>query len=95
MKIKTAKNRPYLTSFASAVVTFIACICALFFWFGQPGSHSVEAITRLALIVFVPAVISGFVAKRALRRWSVVKTILFYACGLVALIFLQLISNYR
>lgn len=95
IKIKSLTSRPYLTSFVCAAITFVTGISALLLRFGQPGSHSVEAMTRLALIVFVPAVVTGLVAKRALKRWSVMKTILFYACGLVTLIFLQLMGSYR
>ncbi len=95
MKIKTVKSRPYLTSFASAVVIFIACICALFLWFGQPGSNYVEAITRLALTVFMPALFSGFLAKRASKTWPVYKIVAVYVAAFLALGVLQMLGNHR
>ena len=60
---------PFVKALACAGVAFCIAIAALLMFVGPPGPSAAEAIGRLFAAVVVPAVITGFFARRSAVIW--------------------------
>ena len=68
-------KRPYAKAFLCAIIVFLVGLPALYIGMGEPQSadSAVEAAGRLALTIIPPALLTGFLARRANRPWSMGK----------------------
>jgi hypothetical protein len=62
---------PFVKAFACAGIAFCIAIAALLVFAGPPGPMAGEAIGRLLAAVVVPALITGFLARRSAVTWPV------------------------
>jgi hypothetical protein len=60
---------PFVKPFACASVAFCIAIAALLMFVGPLGPTGGEAIGRLFAAVVVPALITGFLARRSAVTW--------------------------
>jgi hypothetical protein len=60
---------PFVKAFACACVAFCVAIAALLMSVGLPGPAGGEAIGRLFAAAAVPALITGFFARRSAVIW--------------------------
>jgi hypothetical protein len=60
---------PFVKAFACAGIAFCIAIVALLMFVGLPGPAASEAIGRLFAAVAVPALITGFFARRSAVVW--------------------------
>jgi hypothetical protein len=62
-------TRPFVKAFACAGIAFCLAVAALLIFVGQPGPAAGEAIGRLFAAVVIPALITGFFARRSAVIW--------------------------
>jgi hypothetical protein len=60
---------PFVKAFACAGVAFCIAIATLLMFVGPPGPASGEAMGRLFAAVAIPALITGFFARRSAVVW--------------------------
>ena len=84
-------KRPYAKAFLCAVVIFIAGMG--FLYLGKdlsPSSAGLdEAMICLAAAVIVPALLTGFMARRAARPWSMGKIVSIFLLAFVIIAAVQ------
>jgi len=87
-------KRPYTKAFLCAVVVFIAGMAV--FYIGTDLSPSsdltAEAATCLAGAVILPALLTGFMARRAGRPWSMGKIVSVFLLGFAILAAVQVLG---
>jgi hypothetical protein len=89
-------SRPFLTAFLCAAVAFAVPIVAVLIAWGPPkNNYAYELLGQLFALTAVPAIITGFLARRAKTSWSLVKIIGVYALVLVLVIFLTIAGKIR
>ena len=69
-------KRPYAKAFLCASIAFLVGMAVLYAGMGPPSAEGAgEAAGRLAFTAIVPALVTGFMARRAVRPWSMGKII--------------------
>ena len=92
-----ATARPFAKAFAVAGAFLIASLTALFAWLGPPASSdgAGEAVGRLVVMTGLPALITGLLARRSAKPWSLVKIGLVYGLIFVVVMIVQAVGHAR
>lgn len=87
-------KRPYTKAFMCAVVVFIVGMCV--FYVGTDLAPSPEGTgemaSRLAVTVIAPALLTGFMARRAARPWSMSKIVSMFLLAFAVIAAAQALS---
>jgi hypothetical protein len=83
---------PFTKAFACAAVVYVVAVVAVLVTLGTPNSEGYRLFGRLFAAVFLPAIVVGFLARRAATVWPLWKFIVFYVLVLVLSLILQLAS---
>jgi hypothetical protein len=84
---------PFRTAFICAAVAFVILIVAILIAWGPPGDQGGRLFGFLLALTALPAVITGFLARRAKTAWSGVKIAVVYVVILFAVALLYLIGK--
>jgi hypothetical protein len=89
-------SRPFLKAFACAAVAFIVPIVAVLIAWGPPaGNGAANLLGQLFALTFIPAIITGFIARRAKTAWSTMKIVVIYILILVVAVILLAAGKVR
>lgn len=92
-------SRPFLKAFVCAAVAFAAPIIAVLIAWGPPKNkdayYLLEDLTQLFLLAAVPAMITGFLARRAKTAWSNAKIAVVYVLVFILFVILTIAGKMR
>jgi hypothetical protein len=88
--------RPFLRAFACSTVVFIAIIALVIFAWGPPrNANASNLFGQLFALTFIPAIITGFIARRAKTAWSTMKIAIVYLVVLAAMFVITVAGKIR
>jgi Kef-type K+ transport system membrane component KefB len=85
--------RPFLTAFICAAVAFCFPVITVLIAWGPPGNDGAFLLGFLFALTALPAVITGFLARRAKAAWSGKKIAVVYVIILIAVMLLYVIGK--
>ena len=87
-------RRPYTKAFLCAVVVFIVGMAVFYAGTDLPPSsdQASEAALCLAGAVILPALLTGFMARRAVRPWSMGKIVSVFLLGFAIIAAVQVLG---
>lgn len=89
-------SSPFLKAFACAAVAFVVPIVAALIAWGPPkNNYAYNLLGQLFALTIVPAIITGFLARRAKTAWSMLKIAAVYVLVLVAVVILTIAGKIR
>jgi len=87
---------PFPKAFICAAIAFVATILVVLIAWGPPkNDYAYNLLGQLFALTVVPAIITGFIARRAKTAWSIMKIAFVYVLVLFAVVILMIAGKIR